>query len=115
MEKILNTSRLFILLGTILMVPGCLLIDDEDLNEPCHSDCTTIQGKFTTEDGKPIKNVSLALNWEVHGQLGIGGVIRKIMEGKADENGDYKFVFYANDKELLEGSYTVKFKLPDNS
>ena len=111
----MNTSRLFILLGTIFIVPGCLIIDDEELNEPCNADCTTIQGKFTTEDGKSIKNLTLALNWEVYGQLGVAGVIRKIMTGKTDDNGDYKFVFYAKDKELRDGSYTIKFKLLDNS
>ena len=37
MDKILNTSRLFILLGTILIVPGCLIIDDEADNASIQS------------------------------------------------------------------------------
>jgi 5-hydroxyisourate hydrolase-like protein (transthyretin family) len=113
MIRISNLSLIFLLLGTILLVPGCLLVDDESLNTSCNSDCTTIQGKFTTEDGKSIANVSLELDWSKFVML--GGNVRKIMTGKTDENGEYKFVFHAKDNELINGAYSVKFKLPDNS
>lgn len=106
-----------ILLATILTIQSCLIIDDENVNAVCNSDCTTIQGKFTTEDGKPMKNVSLEFDWKLGPApgIGIGGKIRKIMTGKTDENGNYKFVFFAKDEELKDGAYLITFKTPDNS
>ncbi len=105
------------LLLTILTIQGCLVVDDESINAVCSGDCITILGKFTTEDGRPIKNVSLELDWSLGPTpgMGWGGKIRKIMTGGTNENGDYKFVFFAKDEELIEGSYSVKFAVPDDS
>ena len=116
MKKIIRTT--VILLASVTTFQSCLDADDGDINAVCNADCTTIQGRFTTEDGKPIKDVDLKFNWGVtYGGLGLGlgGKTRKIMTGKTDGNGAYKFVFYAKDEELTDGSFAVNFKMPDDT
>ena len=113
MDQIIKTTGSILLLGASLTLYGCFAIED-DINMVCNSNCTIIQGKFTTENGQPIKNVSLELDWNLPGPW-LGGKIRKIKKGKTDENGDYKFNFYIEDKELTDGYYSVQFNLPDNS
>jgi 5-hydroxyisourate hydrolase-like protein (transthyretin family) len=94
---------------------SCFIIDDEELNSKCTSDCSTIQGRFTTENGLPVKDVSIEFDWIFTATAGLGGRIRKIATTKTDNNGEYRIVFYSKDEELISGKYTVKFKVKNNS
>ena len=64
---------------------SCFDVDEGDINAVCNADCTTIQGRFTTEDGKPIKDLNIEINWDItYGGLGVSGLsgkTRKIMTG----------------------------------
>lgn len=115
MKKILKPSGSILAIVCLILIQDCRLIDDDSMNEPCSSECTVIQGRFTTEDNKPVSNIPLELDWRVGPSIGIGlgGKIRKIARGKTDENGRYKFEFHANDEELTGGRYVVNFKLEE--
>ncbi len=118
MKKIVKTTVTVILLASVTTFQDCETIDDKNTNVICNADCTTIQGQFTTEDGKPMKEVDVEIDWSVtYGGLGLGlgGNTRKIMTGKTDGNGNYKSVFYAKDDELTDGSYVVKFDVSEDT
>lgn len=106
----------FTVLASLLTIQNCEFVDEANINAVCNSDCTTIQGRFTTEDDKPIKDMPLEMEWSTNsGGLGLGGKTRKIMTGETNDSGNYTFVFYANDEELSSGSFSVKFTLPDET
>lgn len=108
---------IFLVLLLVTTIQSCYIIDDDGLNTKCTSDCSTIQGKFTTEDGLPVKDVSIEFDWHTSPNLGanLGGRTRKIATTKTDNNGEYKIVFYSKDEELISGRYGVKFKTDNNS
>lgn len=113
MKKALKSSSTVLAILSLLLYQDCRLIDDESIGEVCTADCTVIQGRFTTEDKKPIPNIPLELDWKLGPPMGIGlgGKIRNIFKGTTDEHGEYKFVFYARDEELTTGRYVVSFKV----
>ena len=109
-----KTGQSFItlfLVGLILSIPSCMIVDDDEVNVVCTADCTTITGRFTTEDNKPLAGMAMELDWRVdYGQtIGLGGERRKIMTGETDQNGNYSFSFYAKDRDLLEGYFSIRF------
>jgi 5-hydroxyisourate hydrolase-like protein (transthyretin family) len=103
----------------VTTIESCYIIDDDELNSKCTSDCSTIQGKFTTENGLPVKDVSVEFDWSSSSNMGatagFGGRIRKIATTKTDNNGEYRIVFHSKDEELISGNYAVQFKVKDNS
>jgi hypothetical protein len=117
MKHIFNVLAAIFLLLAALMNEGCTIIDKEGFGDICESDCTIIQGKFTTEIGEPARNVRLTLQWESYPSagIGLGGKIRKIMRTRTNENGNYEFVFHVKDEELMDGYFKVTFYPPDTS
>lgn len=108
--------RVIVLLICPLLLQSCWAEDDSDLNAHCFSDCTTIEGTFTTEDGTiGIKNVQLEFSWSASNPPGLVGVRRKIATSKTDENGYYRISFYADERELTSGRYAMEFHLPEDS
>ncbi|MBX2971440.1 MAG: hypothetical protein KF803_18885 [Cyclobacteriaceae bacterium] len=109
---------IFLLTLHLSTIQSCYIIDDEELNAKCTSDCSTIHGKFTTENGLPVKDVSIEFDWSSPSHMGatagFGGRIRKIATTKTDNNGEYKIVFHSKDEELISGNYAVQFKVKDN-
>lgn len=93
----------------LLLLHGCF--EKEDIIKYCFSDCTEIDGIFTTEDGTvPIENVQLELEWS-HTHIFLSSV-RKIATAQTNKNGYYRMAFRAKDVELTRGSYTVTFHVP---
>ena len=103
-----------ILFGILIIIPflltSCFLVEDEDQNKTCKNNCTTIQGRFTTEDGSiGIGNIPLELEWENIGML--NGTTRKIATTTSNDNGFYTFVFEAKEHELTKGEFKITFDI----
>ena len=107
MEKIYYILILFIALS-------CSTKED-DRNLPlCDTNCTTIQGRFLTENGKvPVTNLDLSLEWGITSEL--GGQIIQIADTKTAKDGSYLFSFYVKDKELKDGTFAISFKVKNDS
>lgn len=109
-----NLILILILLSATFQ--SCWVVDDDNINAICSSDCTTIQGKFTTKDGNtPVGDMRLEFDWSITGVSGLSGRIRKIAVTQTDDNGNYKILFFANEEELTTGHYLMRFYVPDNS
>lgn len=88
-----------ILLLLVLTFYGCSKVED-DTDNGCTSDCTTIQGRFVTLGNVGIQGVKVSVKYRIHGgELG-GGYIRKIVETETDQNGNFYNQFYIKDDEL---------------
>ena len=78
MIKAIKISGSIILMSLLPCIQACYVVDDDDLNAICNADCTTVQGKATTEFGNPVENVSLELYWYSLSGLAVGKA-RKII------------------------------------
>lgn len=87
----------------ILFLISCTKIKD-DTNDDCKSNCTRIAGRFVTLNNKPVSNIIVKLQYKIPGgELG-GGSIRKIVNIKSDQNGNFYKNFYIKDSELGDSS-----------
>ena len=83
----------------IITFYGCSKTED-DTDNICTSDCTTLQGRFITLDNVGIKGVKISIDYKIYGgELG-GSYIRKIAETTTDQNGNFYKEFYIKDGEL---------------
>jgi len=100
-------------LSIILVLISLLLVscwdEIDDTNKVYTTNTTTITGKIVTEGGTaPAKGVKLNLDWIIQGEL--GGTHRSIANTTTDNNGIFKFVFYASDLELRNnGGYRINY------
>lgn len=116
MLKVFKSFSACIAMSITIVLQSCFLIED-NIDSICTSNCITIEGRFTTDDGEtPIKNVQLEFDWGTQPSpgLGLGGETRNIAITKTNKNGYYRIVFYAKDKELTSGSFSVEFKVSDS-
>ncbi|WP_452231364.1 hypothetical protein [Lacinutrix sp. MEBiC02595] len=94
--------RKLILLLLIISFYGCEKIDD-DFNNVCESECTVIEGTFTTANNEPIKNVKVELDYRAStGTYGVS--VRNIRQTTTDNNGYYRMEFFIEDNELGENA-----------
>jgi hypothetical protein len=114
MIRAIKITGSIILMSLLPCIQSCYVVDDDDINAICNTDCTTVQGKATTEFGNPVENVSLELYWYSLSGLAVGKA-RKIATGTTDENGDYNFAFHARDEELADGGFKITFVAPDDT
>jgi hypothetical protein len=89
----------FILILLIMSLYGCSIIDD-DTNNICPSDCTTLQGRFITQNNVGLKGVKVLLKYRTSGGALGGGSTRLIVDTQTDENGNFYKEFYINNNEL---------------
>jgi hypothetical protein len=90
--------RLLFLLLLISSFYSCEKIDD-DFNNICNSNCTVIEGTFTTANNIPIKNVKVELDYRAStGTFGVS--VRNIRQTTTDDNGYYRMEFFIEDNEL---------------
>lgn len=89
------------LLLLILTFYGCSKIDD-DTDDVCNANCTTLQGRFVTLNDVGIKGVKVLLKYRISGGPLGGGSTRLIAETKTDDNGNFYKEFYIKDSELGE-------------
>ena len=88
-----------IVLMIILSVFSCSKTED-DTDNVCTSDCTTVQGRFVTLNNVGVEGVKVSLKYKIpSGPLG-GGAIRYIVDTETDENGYFNEAFYVKDSEL---------------
>ncbi len=104
---------IFWILSLIILI-SCSHNQDDRTVPPCDKNCTTVQGKFLTENWKvPVAGMNVSLEWALVGEL--GGSVRQIATTKTDNEGFYSFSFYIEDHELTEGLFIINFKTPNNS
>ena len=85
------------LLVSILLC-SCEKVDD-DTNLNCIENCTHLEGKITTKDNLPVKNVQLIFRFQK--SIGTNSIYtRKIAKTKTDSSGNYSMDFYLKDEEL---------------
>lgn len=98
-EIISTMKNLIKILFLALVVSSCSKNEDDTRNE-CTSNCTTIRGKFITADNVALPNIKVELQYRISGgELG-GGLTRKIVSVRSDQNGTYHKSFYIKDNEL---------------
>jgi hypothetical protein len=92
-------KNLFVLICLLLVYSGCFKTED-DTNQECTSDCTTIQGKFVTLNNVGVPNANVTLEYKKSGgELG-PSLTRKIANVLSDQKGEYSRNFFINDDEL---------------
>lgn len=88
--------RLFVL---FLLLTSCEKTED-DTNNECTSNCTTLSGKFVTLNNAPVSNIKVSLKYRISGgELGAGST-RKIVSTESDQNGSFSKSFFIKDNEL---------------
>lgn len=92
----------YIVLLIALALASCNKVDKATLNSPCSDSCTTIQGRFITENNQGIANVPIEIKSEIRGTLGIGTSTRRIATGTTNNNGFYSLTFGLNKDEFGE-------------
>lgn len=88
-----------------LLVCGCIK-KEVDINQ-CQKNCTQVQGRLTTLDGKkPLKNIEMELIWLEMPNL-FRGVSRLKNKTKTDNNGYFSFSIGIRDDELETGGFII--------
>lgn len=73
---------------------------EDDTNDICTSNCTTLSGKFVSLNNQPVSNIKVSLKYIINGgELG-GWSIRKIVNTKSDQYGNFNKNFFIKDSEL---------------
>ncbi len=91
-------KKIILLINVILLFSSCEKVDD-DTNLNCIENCTHIEGKITTKDNLPVKNIQLIFRFQK--SIGTNSIYtRKIAKTKTDSNGNYSMDFYLKDEEL---------------
>lgn len=101
----------FTLLLLILTFYGCSKIDD-DTDDVCNLNCTTLQGRFVTLNDVGVKGVKVFLKYRIsRGPLGSSST-RLITETKTDDYGNFHKEFYIKDSELgdtADGYFKIEY------
>ncbi|RZJ70553.1 hypothetical protein [Flavobacterium sp.] len=85
---------------------------DDDTQETCNSNCTTIQGRFRTMGDEPLANVRVKLDYRR--SLNPGAQTRRIVNVKSDSQGDFQKDFYIQDDELGAQSGIFRLNIEDS-
>ncbi|TDD73791.1 hypothetical protein [Flavobacterium caseinilyticum] len=72
---------------------------DDDTENLCSSNCTTLKGRIVTENDTPLKNIKLRLDYRIS-NAPFSASTRIIKETETDENGFYSMEFYLEDSEI---------------
>jgi hypothetical protein len=94
----------------LLLIPLILLISlfsckQDDTDDVCTTDCTTIQGKIIRADNSGIEGVKVTFSYIISTP---NYSIRNIADTYTDQNGNYSMSGYINDSEI---DITKKFKI----
>ncbi|WP_310560265.1 hypothetical protein [Flavobacterium sp.] len=82
-----------------LFFTSCEKTEDDTEND-CTSNCTTLSGKFVTLNNVPVSNIKVSLKYRISGgELG-GGSTRKIVSTQSDQSGNFYKNFFIKDNEL---------------
>jgi hypothetical protein len=75
----------------------------------CQSHCTTISGRFTTDNRTaPIAGLPIQMEWVKHKGL-LSADVRIKAKTKTDAQGNYRLNFYVKDDELQDGVFKITY------
>jgi hypothetical protein len=107
-----NLIKIFFL---FLIFISCEKTED-DTNNDCTSNCTTLRGKFVTLNNLPVPNIRVSLKYRIGGGVLGGGSIRKIVNTQSDQNGNFNKNFFIKDSELgNSASGYFEFEIDDSN
>jgi hypothetical protein len=88
---------------------------EDDTNNVCTSNCTTLSGRFITLNSQPVPNIKVSLKYRIGGgELG-GGSTRKIINTKSDQYGNFNSNFFIKDSELANSSGYFEVEIDDSN
>lgn len=90
-------KNLFKVFALLLIFTSCSK-EVDDTNNNCTADCSVLKGKFVSLNNEPVPNIKVSMKYRIPG-FG-GNSIRKILNIKTDQNGNYLKGFYIKDNEL---------------
>lgn len=107
-------KNLITVLILFLIFTSCEKTED-DTNNACTSNCTTLSGKFITLNNQPVPNIKVSLKYRIGGgELG-GGSTRKIVSTKSDQYGNYNNNFFIKDSEIGNNSGYFQVEIDDSN
>ena len=100
-------KKLIPVLIVFLFLTSCAKTED-DTNNACTSNCTTLSGKFITLNNQPVPNIKVSLKYVRSNELAY--FARKIADIKSDQNGNFYDDFFIKDNELgiTDGIFQVE-------
>ncbi len=102
---------LFVFLLVTIIFEACSIYDDKNVDAVCSSNCTTVKGKFVTENGNvPVPEMELELYWRYRSPDGLFIRTRKIATTKTGFDGTYEISFFAKDDEI-KNTYGSSYRL----
>ena len=111
LNKLMMKINTFILTIIVFTLYSCSKTED-DTDNFCTTNCTTLQGRFVTANNVGISGVKILLKYKIPGgELG-GGYQRMIVNTKTDVNGYFSKDFYIKDNELgntAEGYFLIEY------
>jgi hypothetical protein len=108
MNKILKFSFLICL---VALFQSCSKEENDLISQQCEFECTTITGKFMTDNGEvPIPNAKLIVKWDNIPYLG-SGIIRTKATTLTDSEGNFTLNFSIRDEELEDGGFYIEYVL----
>jgi hypothetical protein len=88
---------------------SCEKVED-DSNEICNQNCTTLSGKVYTQNDTPLKNVEMKFKFQTNNAQNNNITLTRILSKvRTNSLGEYSMNFYLKDSELGEwvGSYIL--------
>jgi len=92
-------KNVFKILALLFFFVSCSKTED-DTNNECTSNCTTLKGKFVSLNNAPISNIKVSLKYRISGGGLGGGLTRKIVNTETDQSGNFYKNFFIKDSEL---------------
>lgn len=90
--------KYFLIFFTILQLFCSCVKEEDDSDNECSSDCTTLKGKFVTLNNVPLPNIKVTMKY-THSDI-FFYYSRKLVDTKSDQNGNFNKRFFIRDKEL---------------
>lgn len=102
-------KKIILLLNVILFFSSCEKVED-DSNEICTGNCTTLSGKVYTQGNTPLKNVAIKFKFQKQDPNNTNNTLTRIISKVRTNNlGEYNMDFYLKDEELGQwaGTFTL--------
>lgn len=102
-------KKIYFIIITIFVLFSCEKVED-DSNEVCYENCTSLSGKVYTQSNTPIKNVEMKFKFQKTDPENYNLTLTRVLSKVRTNNlGEYSMNFYLKDEELGEwvGSFTL--------
>ena len=102
-------KKIILLINVILFFSSCEKVEN-DSNEVCTGNCTSVAGKVYTQSNIPLKNVAMKFKFQTNDLQNPNITLTRIISKVGTNNlGEYSMNFYLKDEEL--GEWTGTFTL----